>query len=173
MSPRVTMNPAQWAKYMVGLGPKLLPAAERGLYAGALRALPKLQLWTRTAQAANPTNTGQGGAVNTGAFLRGWKARAIAGGAEVRNDAPYSGVVEYGRRAGARAPPRAEIARWVQRRMGLSEKEARSVAFLIARSIKRRGLKGRHILTSDEHMRELVAAVTNEMVAELDRELEK
>jgi hypothetical protein len=40
-------------------------------------------------------------------------------------------------------PPVEPLIGWVQRRLGVSEKEARHVAFLVARSIAKKGIKGR------------------------------
>lgn len=49
--------------------------------------------------------------------------------------------VEHGRRPGA-MPPITPIELWVNRKIGISGPEGRSVAFLIARAIGRRGTKG-------------------------------
>lgn len=48
---------------------------------------------------------------------------------------------EYGRRPGAKQPPIAALLPWVQRKFGLQGAAARSVAFLVARSIARDGVK--------------------------------
>ncbi len=102
-----------------------------------------------------------------GTYARRFKARRLPEGAELRNDAPHAGVIEFGRRPGRRPPPVAVILRWVRRvgldvsglaskRRGVRKKSkgkrARKgrvqgvrraqaqVAFLIARAIGRRGL---------------------------------
>ena len=59
---------------------------------------------------------------------------------EVYSDAPnpiYPLVMEYGRRAGARPPPSTAIADWVEDKLG-----DRGLAFVVARSIGRKGIKG-------------------------------
>ena len=57
----------------------------------------------------------------------------------------YASVMELGRRPGARMPPVDAIVRWVIRKQIASGGSARSVAFLIARSIGRKGIRGRHM----------------------------
>jgi len=54
--------------------------------------------------------------------------------------AVYGEPVEYGTRA--HFPPVKPILFWVQRKLGLSGKEAQSAAFCIARAISKRGTKG-------------------------------
>jgi len=54
--------------------------------------------------------------------------------------------LEHGRRPG-KMPPRGPIELWVARKLGIGGPEGRSVAFLIARSIGRRGTKGAHMFS--------------------------
>lgn len=54
-------------------------------------------------------------------------------------------VVEKGRTAGKRMPPVEPIARWAQRKLGVPADEARSVGFVIARSIAEHGFEGAHM----------------------------
>jgi hypothetical protein len=61
---------------------------------------------------------------------------------EVYSPLVYAPVMEFGRRPGARMPPIDPIQRWVRRKLGLRSSEARGVAFVIARSIGRRGIPG-------------------------------
>jgi len=59
---------------------------------------------------------------------------------EVVYPASYASDVEFGRSAGT-MPPIAPLQKWVRRKLGVSdEKQARSLAFAIALSIKRRGI---------------------------------
>lgn len=53
---------------------------------------------------------------------------------------PYSSVVHDGRMPGS-MPPSDELVGWVKRKLGVDDKEARRVAFAIARSIKLRGIE--------------------------------
>lgn len=70
------------------------------------------------------------------------------GGAEiigrVFSSLPYAIVMEEGRRAGAPMPPIAPIELWVRRKLGISGDEATGVAYAIALTISRRGIRGRH-----------------------------
>ena len=118
----------------------------RGARRGALHAVSTLQRATGTASPANPAGRGTGGAVNTGHYKRAWKWEMEPDGARVHNVAPYASVIEEGRRAGSRFPPTTAIKEWAQRRLGLSEKEAKAAAYPIARAIARRGLVGRKVL---------------------------
>lgn len=130
------------------LGAKFKAALRVGLQAGAMRALAIIQDAARAAPPANPQGVGSGGAVDTGRYLRSWKVRVLQKELAVRvfNDAPYAPVIEYGRRPGARMPPRGPIQRWAKRRLGLSPREARDAAWAIAAAIAQRGLVGRLVL---------------------------
>lgn len=79
--------------------------------------------------------------VYNGDLRRSVRAEMTPRGAVLRVDAPHAAVVEWGRRPGQRPPPRAPIALWCVRKLGLPEDEAETRAFLIARAIGRRGIK--------------------------------
>lgn len=58
---------------------------------------------------------------------------------------PYAAAVEYGRKPG-KMPPVDAIELWVRRKLQIDDdKRARSVAFVIARAIGRRGTVGRYM----------------------------
>lgn len=57
---------------------------------------------------------------------------------------PHAIVMEEGRTPGARMPPLPAIALWAQRKLGLGVEEAEAAAYVIARSIARKGIEGRH-----------------------------
>lgn len=69
----------------------------------------------------------------------------------VSTPAKYGEAVELGTKP--HFPPVAPIQYWVEKQMGLSGKEAKSVAFLIARAISRRGTKARKMFrkSADAH----------------------
>ena len=143
----------------------------RGLASAALRAKTVMD---HAVQVAPPASSrGSRGAFNTGDYRRRWKALAIQAadmrGVLVSNDAAYAGVIEYGRRPGARAPPSEAIARWLQRKLTIPYEEAKSRSFLIARAIKRRGLLPRHVLTSDRTQTALRQAFQAEIQHEVER----
>lgn len=142
--------------YIARFGVRAVDAARRGLLSASVRGWSLMVERTRRAPPANPGGKGGGGAVNTGSFARAWRHGAIAegeggtaGGARIFNSSPYGAVIEHGRRAGT-WPPRAAIARWAQRRLGLSEEDAQRAAFPIARAIARRGLLPRNIMSGAE-----------------------
>lgn len=57
------------------------------------------------------------GAVDRGAFKAAWRAVAGTEGAELVNDTPYAGVIEYGRRPNRPGPPLQPIIEWVHRKL--------------------------------------------------------
>src|ERR1700675_4009947 len=100
----VVFTPQQWAGKVKGMVSKFMPAAERGLYEGAMGQKPELYRQTRKAPPANPKGIGHGGAVDTASYLASWQIRKIRLGVEVVNKIPYAGIIEDGRSPG-RMPP--------------------------------------------------------------------
>ena len=105
-------------------------------------------LMQRQTLAAPPASRGgKIGAVGaTRRYYKGWRFARDANSARVYNDSPHAVFVELGRRAG-RPPPVAAILPWVRKVLRVPAREARGVAFIIARAIGRRGLRPRFILT--------------------------
>lgn len=64
---------------------------------------------------------------------------------------PYALVLDQGRRPGARMPPAEALELWVERKLGIPLADVPGVAFLIARSIARKGITARHYV--DEGLR--------------------
>jgi len=97
--------------------------------------------------------------VDTGRLKSSFLVEKLPDGAMLANAAPYFVVMDEGRRAGAKAPPLEPILQWVLRKRltGYARaktkkqpdlmKQARSIAFLIRRSIARKGIKPRGIVT--------------------------
>ncbi len=141
------LTPKQFAEQAKKLGPNFVKAARKGALAGAYRAIPIIHKAVGAAPPANPAGIGVGGAVNTGHYKRAWKAERTAEGARVYNQASYASIIESGRRPG-KMPPIETIVRWAMRRMSITEKKARRIAFPIALAIKKRGLIGRKVLTN-------------------------
>lgn len=79
-------------------------------------------------------------AVDQGLFRLSWAvSQALRDKAiELRNDAPYAGIIEHGRRPGRAGPPLAPIYEWVQRKFRHQERAnyraAKSLAIGLARS---------------------------------------
>lgn len=164
------VSPGAFAEGMKRIKRDLRAGLRRGVLSGAKRCLPILHQATRTAIPANPGQVGSGGAFNTGAYLRAWRAEPISGGARVYNDSVYAAVIEHGRRRG-KFPPIAAIQLWAQRKFRLkvksfapartarlraakarrssksvSQSQLRNIAFVIARAIARRGLRARRVM---------------------------
>jgi hypothetical protein len=78
-------------------------------------------------------------AVDQGLFKLSWTHGSMKGGAELRNDAPYAGVIERGRRPGRPGPPLWPILAWVQRKFGKKVKAKtdarRKIALANAKSL--------------------------------------
>lgn len=157
-----------WPSYVAQLGERAHRAVDRGILSGAHECVQLMQ--RRTEHAVPASENGAEGAFNTGNYRRRWRVAAIPRGARLYNDAPYSSVIDAGRRAGKR-PPAKEIARWARRRLGLDEKEARAAGFLIARAIGKRGLRPRRVMSGalDEMTRIVVRAAERELQLELMR----
>lgn len=139
------MNLAQWKWYHARLKGRCHEAGLRGARAAGLRVVALMVKRTREAEPAS--DHGAVGAVNTGALARSWRSVPNADGTRIVNLQPYWAVVEYGRRPNSTPPPRAPIEAWLRRRLKLKPAAARSAAYVVARAIGRRGLRGRRILT--------------------------
>jgi hypothetical protein len=113
----LVLNSKQFALYHQRLVERFQPTVLRGVHAGAQRAVAYLVERTRLARPANPSGIGSGGAVDTGAFIRGWRVLKNADGATIVNAVPHAPVVNYGRRPGSKMPPRAPLIAWIKRRL--------------------------------------------------------
>ena len=163
----LTFSPKQYAAHLRKLAAGGVEAAlKRGCVSGAARCVPIVQRSVETAPPANPAGVGTGGAFNTGQYKRAWKSAPIPNGAVVSNDQKYAVIVEEGRRPGAAMPPDSAIRPWIQRRLGLSDKEAASLSFVIRRAISRRGLLPRKVL--QRALPEMDEAVLSEIIRELE-----
>jgi len=69
-------------------------------------------------------------------------------------------------------PPTGPIQHWVERKLGITGKEAASVAFLIARAISKRGTKGAHMFEGGFEAAEArVVRMLEEIPAEIIRRI--
>ncbi len=169
---RVKISMRQFSAYTSQLGSKFDAAIKLGLQSARARAVPVMVQATAEAPPANPQGVGTGGAFNNGYYSARWQSELIGeNGVRVFNDAPYAGIIEDGRRPNSRFPPRGPIARWAQRRLGLSEEEARGVAYVIAAKIAERGLIGRKVLANATE--KLRGIIITEILHELNRALSK
>lgn len=97
------------------------------------------------AEVARRTPAGVGGAAGLRGSIHG-EVKSFGGSVTgvVGTPLSYGEVIEYGRRPG-KFPPVAPIQLWVQRKLGLSAKDSRSVGFIVARKIAARGFPGAHM----------------------------
>lgn len=138
------------------LGARFRGAARVGLAAGGERCVSIAQ-----------RVTAEKGAFNTGAYRGAWRTEPTDGGQRVYNPALYAGVIEFGRRAGRRAPPLKAIAEWALRKLSLTAAAAKAAAFPIARAIARRGIAGRYVARGS--LAEMTRAMTDELLGALRR----
>ena len=91
----------------------------------------------------------------------------------VASRAPYADHVEFGRRAGGAMPPWREgtsLYRWVVRNLESQGGDFESVAFLVARSIARRGIRGRRMFArAFEDKRSRIEERIRELLDEIER----
>lgn len=107
--------------------------------------------------------------VDQGQYRNAWQVKRGADGMpSIGNDAPHAGIIERG----ARPHPVSEegieaLTAWAMRRLGLDEKEARGVAFAIAKKLRERGQEPKWIVRNA--MNEIVKITRQEVEAELRR----
>ena len=146
MSVSAPMTLHGFKRYLAGLPKALNGAVVRGIQTGVVRSIA---IAVAATDAAPPASQNGGtGAVDTGNYRRSWRATNLSDGAVLGNAAGYSPIIEDGRRAGAKMPPKQVAIDIARRKMGLSQREAELAWFPIARAIARRGLRPRHVLTN-------------------------
>jgi hypothetical protein len=121
-------------------------ALDKAQVLAAKETLNLLRVRTLATPPASPN--GEVGAVASGSFLRGWRISYRGRQVIVSNVARHAIYVEGGRRAGARPPPSDALLGWITLKLGLTGREAKTAAFLIARAIGRRGLRPRPVMTA-------------------------
>lgn len=166
MSVGRAINLKDFAKYLAKLRTQLNGAdgaIVRGIHSGVMRALPVVQQAVDNAPPASPN--GGVGAFDTGDYKRRWAFYLTSSGGGLRNSHPAADVIERGRRRNRAMPPVGAIKAWSKRRLGLSEKEAETAKFAIAKAIAKRGLQGRRVLTSKNTTSEVTRVVMLEVRA--------
>ena len=78
---------------------------------------------------------------DTGALKRSIHSDARPMSARIFSNKAYAVPVEFGRRKGARMPPPNALRGWARRKLGNP-----NLAFVVARAIARRGIKGRFFM---------------------------
>ena len=109
-----------------------------------------------------------------GKIYRGWRSKALPKKLTVFNTEEHLLYVEGGRRAGARMPPITPIMHWVFRHLGVDNvKEAKSIAFAIAKSIAKKGIQARPILSAEGTTEQATELVMAEVAKAMTRLLRK
>jgi len=85
-------------------------------------------------------NIVDGGHVDTGQLLHSGELIPTQNGCIIRWGINYADYVEYGREPGS-PPPYEPIYEWCRRKLGLSEKEAKSVTWAIIKKIDKEGVE--------------------------------
>ena len=119
--------------------------------------------------------------VDTGRLKSSFVVTETATGATLSNEAPYFSVMDLGRRPGAAGPPMRAIFEWVLRKRLVLNKagkgrtraavlksksataQAKSIAFVIRRSIQRKGIKARELTTLPSIVAQIPVIVFAEM----------
>lgn len=160
-------------KYMQELGDSFGPAILAGLTSAAAFSVSRLVMET---DRKNVVDKGRYKAA--WAFSRAMSTGPVSAKIRVYNDAPYSGVMELGRRAGRKAPWRANVPvqeqpmyLWAKSKLGLSDEEAARAAWPLAMAIKRKGIKGRRVMA--DILDELSVNAAQEVAKELRRAVGK
>lgn len=157
-------SPKEFADWIGRL--RMEDAMMRGIRSAAKLGIIDVHL--QVDQAVPASEEGVKGAFNTGAYKRAWKTEHFDDHSIIYNEKAYASVIEKGLRRG-KMPNIAGIEKWARRRLGVSSKEAKQIAYPIAKEIKRRGLKPRNVL--EKAIPDIANAVQEEVWHELMREL--
>lgn len=109
-----------------------------------------------------------------GTYERSWVVTKLPDGAALSNAAPHAVFVERGRKRG-RLPPVKSILEWMQAKQltkKLGPHASRRVAYLIAKKIGAKGVKGRYVLkrTMPAIAKRVLFELTIEMRRAFDRQ---
>lgn len=147
--------PKDLPKALERQGNALRAAVLKGLRMGAQRGMGVIADRIAHAKPFAPVNTGQ--------YRRSWRVERTPTGATLGSDAPYSPIIELGRRPGAAGPPIGPIREWVYRKFRVSKgwkakprnpdkahaqaNEIESMAWAIRNAIHKHGTKPRLIMS--------------------------
>jgi hypothetical protein len=135
---RYEIKPQNLGKYEAKLARELPKSLKRAREKAARKAIATIQARIHTMPMPP---------IDRKRYLNGWQVSSPRWGSiAIQNVTPYAQVIETGRRRGARMPPIRAIEGWVIRKLGVKKIHARGVAIAVAKSISRRGIRGRHVL---------------------------
>jgi len=149
------VTPAEFAKYLNQQPPKVKEAVVKGLRSAAMRGVGVV---VEEIDKAEPYP-----AVNTGKLRQSVRAEPTPIGAAIVVDAPHAAPINNGTRPFF--PPLEPLIEWAVRKFGVSESEARSIAFNVARQISEEGIEPRHFF--EKAMARMDAIIQEEVGREL------
>lgn len=179
MFPSRVMSIPEFQRYSLLAGSRMMTAAKRGLVRSqpALRA--EINASIQATKGVAPSTRGMNmPAIASGRYKGSWKIGRpyMSGPKEVsmrmHARSEYAGVIEFGRRVGAKMPPPGAIDRWLRSKgiaTGMSPSARRRFIFVIRRAISRRGLQpGRRVLYNDFTQAKMTLEVYYSLLRELD-----
>jgi hypothetical protein len=121
-----------------GKAPEIINAALTGFMQEAVTYLE------REVKRGTPTGVygAQGGLLSTISGEVTGKGTPLVKGVVGHGRPQYGNVIEKGRTGGKAMPPSGTLVRWLEVKLGLSEKEAQRIEFVVRRKIGRRGFPG-------------------------------
>lgn len=147
-----TIPLSQWGARLGKMRDAVPKAIERGLLAAGQRCVVVLQERTRAK------------AFDTGNMTRSWRADVEAQTIRLVNTAPYGPAVTGGRRAGSRMPPPQALVAWVRRKLKVTKAAAPGVAWAVARSIAKRGIRAKPEIVDEVELDQVVKAEVSKAV---------
>ena len=137
---RYEIKPKNLGKYEAKIARELPRALEKARKTAATKAIAALR---------NRIQTMDHPPLDRKRYLNGWRVTSPRWGAiALSNEWIHAQIIETGRAAKSARPPVTAIQAWAVRKLGIPRKDAKRIAFVIARNIGERGLRGRHILFS-------------------------
>lgn len=125
-----------------GKAPAVIQAGLDGFVTEATIFL-KAQVMMRTPQGVGGAREGLMASINANTEVTGKGTPLVKG--VVAHDSRHGDVVEKGRTAGKGMPPKGSLVRWLEVKLGLDEKTARRIEFVVRRKIGVKGFEGAHM----------------------------
>lgn len=147
----------QFVKIVGQLPTEIEGAVVRGLRSAAMRGV---SIVVEEIEFAQPYP-----AVDTGALRGSVDYQPLQKGGRIAVDAPHAAIIEEGSRP--HSPPVAPLQEWAKRKFGVSDKEAKQIAFAVRKRIKESGTKPRR------YMAKAVDRIVRFVPSEVSQELAK
>jgi hypothetical protein len=182
MFPSRVMSIPEFQRYSQQLGRVFLAAAQRGLIKSQPGLMVAVHESTLRTKGVAPSTRGRVmPAIATGRYSNSWRVgRPYRSGIKeismrMFSASEYAGVIEFGRRVGAKMPPSSAIDRWLRAKgidVGMSPSARRRFIFYVRRAISRRGLQpGRRVLYNQNTQGQMIVCVYKNIVDECNKSL--